>query len=859
MEAIKKRFGENTETKKTRTLIWRNKTDLEDKSLDDLFNSLKFYETKVKHSSSTSTESHNLAFVSFSQTDSTTDSVSAAVLVFAVGLKLSASPLPNVNSLSNAVIYSFFASQSTSPQLDNKDLKQIDVDDLEEIDLSWQMAMLTMRARRFLQKTGKNLGTNETASMDFDMSKVECYNCYRKGHFARECRSPEDQRRPEEEPANFTLMAFSSNSSSSSSNNETGLESVEARLLVYKQNEYVFEENIKMLNIKVQLRDTALVTLGQKLEAFKKERDDIKLKLEKFQTSSKNLTALLASQTSEKAGLGYNSQVFTQAMFDYENYYSSESDCDSWPPSNLYDRFVLSGGYHAVPPSYTGTFMSPKLDLVFHTAPSDETEHLAFNVQVSPTKPEQDLSPLTKPSAPIIKDWISDSEENSHNQALQYASLSPPKSHTHVVPTVVLPQSKSVLNMLQDQLVLLYQIFLCLDPDMPTVLLLHPNHPLEDTYPLAHPRRTVTYPLELLLLRPQWLVLLRIQVSNGLGPKKNLTIPLYVQEDYLQRFLKMIIPMLLVRKATNTEPLNNDKDALVDGKEHDVDIQKSVSADIHSSSSSTQTRKQADKTERENKRKSPVKSFKGYRDLNVEFEECSNNSSNGVNTASSLVLIDGHNFINSTNTFSADGPSNTAVSPTSEKSSFTAPSTSFHDPAMPELEELTYSDDKDAVGAEADINNLESSIQVNPIPTNRIHKDHPISQIIGHTQEEGIDYKEVFSPIARIKAIRLYLPYASFMGFLVYQMDVKSAFLYDTIEKEVYVCQPPGFEDPDHLDKVYKVVKALYELHQAPRAWYETLATYLLGNGFQRGTIDQTLFIKKQKRDILLVHFYCCS
>ncbi|GJY22937.1 putative ribonuclease H-like domain-containing protein [Tanacetum coccineum] len=89
----------------------------------------------------------------------------------------------------------------------------------------------------------------------------------------------------------------------------------------------------------------------------------------------------------------------------------------------------------------------------------------------------------------------------------------------------------------------------------------------------------------------------------------------------------------------------------------------------------------------------------------------------------------------------------------------------------------------------------------------------------GNTQEEGIDYDEVFAPIARIKAIRLFLAYASFMGFMVYQMDVKSAFLYGQIEEEVYVCQPPGFEDPDYPDKVYKVVKALYGLHQALRAW----------------------------------------
>ncbi|GJV63463.1 putative ribonuclease H-like domain-containing protein [Tanacetum coccineum] len=126
----------------------------------------------------------------------------------------------------------------------------------------------------------------------------------------------------------------------------------------------------------------------------------------------------------------------------------------------------------------------------------------------------------------------------------------------------------------------------------------------------------------------------------------------------------------------------------------------------------------------------------------------------------------------------------------------------------------------------------------------------------GHRQEEGIDYEEVFAHVVRIEAIRLFLAYASFMGFLVYQINVKSAFLYRTIEEEVYVIQPPGFKDPGHPDKVYKVVKELYGLHQAPRSWYETLANYLLGNGFKRGKIDHALFIKKQKGDILLVHVY---
>nr|GEX01160.1 hypothetical protein [Tanacetum cinerariifolium] len=297
---------------------------------------------------------------------------------------------------------------------------------------------------------------------------------------------------------------------------------------------------------------------------------------------------------------------------------------------------------------------------------------------------------------------------------------------------------------------------------------------------------------------------------------------------------------------------NPSTDAAFDGKEPNFDAKKPESEVIVSPSSSAQSRKQDDKTKRQAKGKSPVESFTGYRDLSVEFEDYSGNSINDVNAV--------------------------------------------------ELEDITYSDEDD-VGAEADFNNLETSITISHIPTSRVHKYHPVTQIMsdlssttqtrsmkkvvkdqgglsqifnddfhtcmfayfllqeepkrvlvnlshgkraigtkwvfrnkkdkrgmvirnkvrliaqGHTQEEGIDYEEVFAPVARIEAIILFLAYASFMGFMMYQMDVKSAFLYGTIEEEVYVCQPPEFEDPDHPDKVYKVVKALYGLHQAPSAW----------------------------------------
>nr|GEW27520.1 putative ribonuclease H-like domain-containing protein [Tanacetum cinerariifolium] len=126
----------------------------------------------------------------------------------------------------------------------------------------------------------------------------------------------------------------------------------------------------------------------------------------------------------------------------------------------------------------------------------------------------------------------------------------------------------------------------------------------------------------------------------------------------------------------------------------------------------------------------------------------------------------------------------------------------------------------------------------------------------GHRQEVGIYYDKVFAPMARIEYIRIFLAFASYTRFIVYQMDVKSAFLYGTIDEEVYVTQPPGFEDPKFTNKVYKIVKALYGLHQAPRAWYATLSTFLENSGYRRGSIDKTLFIKQDKKDIMLVQVY---
>nr|GEY24368.1 putative RNA-directed DNA polymerase [Tanacetum cinerariifolium] len=122
----------------------------------------------------------------------------------------------------------------------------------------------------------------------------------------------------------------------------------------------------------------------------------------------------------------------------------------------------------------------------------------------------------------------------------------------------------------------------------------------------------------------------------------------------------------------------------------------------------------------------------------------------------------------------------------------------------------------------------------------------------GYAQKEGVDFEESFALGARLKAVQLFIAYAEHKSFTIYQMDVKTAFLYGPLKEEVYVYQPDGFVDPFHPDKVHRLKKALYGLKQAPRAWYDELSTFLVSKGFSKGSIDPTFFISKHGEDILL-------
>ncbi|GKC94177.1 ribonuclease H-like domain-containing protein [Tanacetum coccineum] len=274
-------------------------------SMYDLYNNLKVYELEVKGMSSSSSSTQNMAFVSSlnNNTRSTNEAVNTAHGVSTTSTQVNAAYSTNINNLSDAVICAFFASQPNSPQLVHEDLQQIHLDDMEEMDLRWQMAMLTMRARRFLKNTGRKLIVNGNEIIGFDKSKVECYNYHKRGHFARDCRAlrNQDNKNKEssrksvpveiststslvpcdglggydwsdqaEEGPNYALMTFSSSSSNLKvSNDSICLKScLETIVLLKSQNDKLLKD-LKKSELMVLGYKTGLDSVKKKLEVYK--------------------------------------------------------------------------------------------------------------------------------------------------------------------------------------------------------------------------------------------------------------------------------------------------------------------------------------------------------------------------------------------------------------------------------------------------------------------------------------------------------------------------------------------------------------------------------------------------------------
>ncbi|GKC41008.1 ribonuclease H-like domain-containing protein [Tanacetum coccineum] len=427
-------------------LIMRNKSDLDTMSMDDLYNNLKVYEAEIKSQSSSSSNSQNVAFVSSENTSSTNEAVNTAHEVSTANSQGQASS----SSYADDVMFSFFVSQSNSQQLDNEDLEQIDTDDLEEMDLKWQVAMLTMRVKRFLKKTGRNLNFNGKETVGFDKTKVECYNCHRRGHFARECRAPRNQgnrngdvpRRivPVETPANALVVQDGIGGYDWSFQAEEGPTdfvlmahlSLEATIVVHQKNEAVYEEDIAFLKYDVKVRDNSITELKNQLAKALREKDDLKLKLEKFETSSKNLTDLLNSQISvnNKTGICFDYQITENELhYIHKNnskVFESASDISvnviKDENNQVNNRFKKVEGYHAVPPLYTGNYMPSIPDLSFaglddYVYKTNVSGTITIVPRNEPTTSMFSKDNLEQPKdvwtcAPIIEEWESDSDDD---------------------------------------------------------------------------------------------------------------------------------------------------------------------------------------------------------------------------------------------------------------------------------------------------------------------------------------------------------------------------------------------------------------------------------------------------------------
>ncbi|GJT69500.1 ribonuclease H-like domain-containing protein [Tanacetum coccineum] len=458
------------------SLIMRNKYDLDTMSMDDLYNNLKVYEAEIKSQSSSSSNSQNVVFVSSEKTSSTNEAVNTAHEVSTASSQGQASS----STYAYDVMFSFFFNQSNSTQLENEDLEQIDIDDLEEMDLKWQVAMLTMRVKRFLKMTGRNPNFNGKEIVGFDKTKFECYNCHRRGYFARECRAPRNQgNRNRDAPRRIVLVETPANalvvqdglgsSSSSSSNTEVqncskeclesyqslqkqfdqqrevlskanleiiayqlGLESLEARIVLHQKNEVVYEEDIAFLKYDVKVRDNSITELKNQLAEALREKDDLKLKLEKFETSSMKLNKLINSQISvnNKSGVGFDSQINDNELHDchlnksevFESISDSSVNEIEEENNQVNDRFKKVEGYHAVPPPYTGNYMPSRPDLSFaglddSVYKTNVSETITSVPRIESTASKSSKGSLeqpkdVRPSAPIIEEWESDSDDD---------------------------------------------------------------------------------------------------------------------------------------------------------------------------------------------------------------------------------------------------------------------------------------------------------------------------------------------------------------------------------------------------------------------------------------------------------------
>ncbi|GJZ07299.1 putative ribonuclease H-like domain-containing protein, partial [Tanacetum coccineum] len=682
------------------------------------------------------------------------------------------------------------------------------------------VAMLTMRGKRFLKKTGRNLKFNGKETVGFDKTKVECYNCHRRGHFAKECRAPRNQgNRNGDAPRRNTPVDTSTKNAlvvqDGIDSEVIKWESLEARIVVHEKNEAVYEEDIAFLNVK------------------------------------------------DKAGLGYDSQM-NESEVVHSVFNSRESDVDD---SLVNDRFKTSEGFHAVPPPYTGNYMPSRPDLSFAGLDDSVYKTKVSETETSISKTSKDIVEKPKPvrpSAPIIEDWDIDSDNDSvFKPKSDQTKPNSPRAAT-LISTARPVNTAAPKSKVNDALPKTYSYFKAYSPvrrDFNQKLVAKTNNLNEKVKTVKFNNVTTAGPKAVvsdakgngeMLLSPQHAGFRDqqeiLKSCNGLGPKRKIT----------SLLLRASLEDAIIDdagKKTNEEPANKgerngqEKEGGASNKEDDQNVQDFRAeldnllqnfTNVDDLPTNPLMHDLEDTADLLN-----TSIFSGaYDDEDVGAHADLNNLETTVNVSPIPTtrihkdhpkdqIIGDINSATQTRRMTKISKEHAMVSyikkqrRTNHKDYQNCLFACFLSQIEPKKVTQSLTDPSwiEAMQDELLQFRLQKKDERGIVVRN---KARLVAQ--GYTQEEGIDYDEVFAPVARIEAIRLFLAYALFVGFIMYQMDVKSAFLYGTIEEEVYVCQPPGFEDPQFPEKVYKVEKALYGLHQSLGAClvWRFSSTYLI-------------------------------
>ncbi|GJS44317.1 putative ribonuclease H-like domain-containing protein [Tanacetum coccineum] len=861
----------------THVVVWRNKLVLDTMSFDDLYNNFKIVEQEVKRTASSSSilSSQNKAFVS---SPSSTNEVNTAYGVSTANSQVSptntqvstASTQVSTANLSNAIVYEFLASQPNGSQLLHEDLEQIHEDDLEEMDLKWQLALLSMRTRR-RPKNQDSRNKNQDSSkrtVNVEETSFKAMMAIDRAGFDWSYMADD------EVPTNMALMDFfqTLRSEFNLATYKRGLASVEEQLVFYKKNEVICEQ-LAVLKRDISYKDSEISMLKR---LFSPPTLDLSNSgLEEFQQPK--FEGYGPKTIKRKPVFPNVSKIEFVKPKQQEKPVRKPVKYDEMYRSELLKLVLLKVPRKNNMYSVDMKNIIPKESLTYLVAKATLDESMLWHRRLG----HLNFKTINK----VVKENLMRCLPIKHfeNDQTCVACL---KGKQHKSSFVIDDYSRFTWVFFlatKDQTSGILKSFITEIENLvdKKVKIIRCNNGTEFKNRVMSKFDGkgffVGYSLNSKVFR----------VYNIRTRKVEEKLHIMFLEDkpiIASDGPKWLFDINVLTKSMNYVPVvagTNSNDF--------VGIEESICV----GHSSKETGSSQDYT------LMPL-----WKD-GLLFVSFSKNASNDESQPPSDARKKDDEGVckesgnddqerpkNSTQDVNTDGPSINI-----EPDMF-----SLGDNATLEATHANFYSGETKVG----MSNITTTYLVPSTPNTRIHKDYSLDHVIGdvqsseepkriakalsdlawveaiqeellkkkkdkrgiviqnkarlvaqgHTQEEGIDYDEVFAFVARIEAIRLFLAYASFMGFMVYQMDVKSAFLYGRIKEEVYVCQPLGFEDPDYLDKVYKVVKALNGLQQSLRSWYETLAEYLLDNWFHTGKIDQTLFIKKQKTDIFLVQVY---